>query len=147
MPRSGVDGLAVRFLATATRRAWLGQWPGPLCRPLTGWRQARWHRLVSRRRTAEAQHRRRSVRPRSKCGSTHWPHAPTGWPKLGTTEVWRLVSDFHHPIHLHLVHFQVLSRGPSGPGEYDVGWQDTIDLRPAEDAAIIARFDDYFETS
>jgi hypothetical protein len=49
-------GLAVQFLATATRRVWLGQWPGPLRRPLTGWRQTRWHRLVARRRTAEAEH-------------------------------------------------------------------------------------------
>lgn len=74
------------------------------------------------------------------------PFSPTDSsanPKLGTTEVWRLVSDFHHPVHLHLVHFQVLSRGLSGPGEYDGGWKDTIDLRPAEEAAIIARFDDY----
>jgi spore coat protein A len=57
--------------------------------------------------------------------------------------VWRLTSDFHHPIHLHLVHFQVLSRGSGGPGPYDHGWKDTIDLRPAEEAAIIARFDGY----
>jgi spore coat protein A len=64
-------------------------------------------------------------------------------PRLGTTEVWRLVSDFHHPIHLHLAHFQVLSRGINGPGPYDHGWKDTLDLRPAEEAAIIARFDGY----
>jgi spore coat protein A len=74
------------------------------------------------------------------------PFSPTyanANPRLGTTEVWRLISDFHHPIHLHLVHFQVLSRGLNGPGEYDAGRKDTIDLRPAEEAAIIARFDDY----
>jgi spore coat protein A len=64
-------------------------------------------------------------------------------PRLGTTEIWRLVSDFHHPIHLHLANFQVLSRGIAGPGPYDYGWKDTLDLRPAEEAAIIARFDGY----
>jgi spore coat protein A len=64
-------------------------------------------------------------------------------PRLGTTEIWRLVSDFHHPIHLHLANFQVLSRGIAGPGAYDHGWKDTIDLRPAEEASIIARFDGY----
>lgn len=37
----------------------------------------------------------------------------------------------------------MLSRGLSGPGEFDGGWKDTLDLRPAEEAAIIARFDDY----
>jgi spore coat protein A len=30
-----------------------------------------------------------------------------------------------------------------GPGEYDRGWKDVIDLRPAEEATIIARFDDH----
>lgn len=62
-------------------------------------------------------------------------------PRLGAVEVWRLISDFHHPIHLHLVHFQVLSRGLNGPGPYDHGWKDVLDLRPAEEAAIITRFD------
>lgn len=74
------------------------------------------------------------------------PYSPTtiaATPKLGSTEIWRLVTDFAHPIHLHLVHFQVLARGLNGPGEYDVGWKDVIDLRPAEEATIIARFADY----
>lgn len=70
----------------------------------------------------------------------HHAHAS---PRLGTVEIWRLVSDFHHPIHLHLVHFQVLSRGTGGPGRYDHGWKDTVDLRPAEEMAIITRFDGY----
>ena len=39
--------------------------------------------------------------------------------------------------------FQVLSRGLTGPGPYDHGWKDTVDLRPAEEATVIARFDDY----
>jgi spore coat protein A len=74
------------------------------------------------------------------------PFAPdliSAQPRLGTVEVWRLISDFHHPIHLHLALFQVLSRGTRGPGPYDHGWKDTLDLRPAEEAAIIARFDGY----
>jgi spore coat protein A len=64
-------------------------------------------------------------------------------PRRGTAEIWHLVSDFHHPIHLHLSHFQVLSRGTGEPGPYDHGWKDTMDLRPAEEAAIIVPFDDY----
>jgi spore coat protein A, manganese oxidase len=74
------------------------------------------------------------------------PFAPdriNAHPRLGTVEVWRLISDFHHPIHLHLAHFQVLSRGSGRPGPYDRGWKDTLDLRPAEEAAIIVRFDGY----
>jgi spore coat protein A len=61
-------------------------------------------------------------------------------PRLGEVEVWRLVSDFHHPFHVHLSPFQVLSRGASGPGPYDAGWKDTLDLRPAEQATVITRF-------
>jgi spore coat protein A len=62
---------------------------------------------------------------------------------LNSVEIWRLTSDFHHPIHLHLAPFQVLSRGNTGPGPYDLGWKDTLDLRPAEQATIIVRFDGY----
>jgi len=58
----------------------------------------------------------------------------------GTTEIWRLMGDFHHPIHIHLNPFQVLSRGLNGPGAFDRGWKDTIDLRPAEQAEIIIPF-------
>jgi spore coat protein A len=71
------------------------------------------------------------------------PDAVAATPALGTVEVWRLVTDFHHPVHLHLSPFQVLSRGLAGPGTFDAGWKDTIDLRPAEEAAIAVRFDGY----
>ncbi|WP_454856031.1 multicopper oxidase family protein [Promicromonospora soli] len=71
------------------------------------------------------------------------PDAVAATAKLGTIEVWRLVSDFHHPIHLHLNPFQVLSRGIGDPGPFDAGWKDTIDLRPAEQVAIAVRFDGY----
>lgn len=62
--------------------------------------------------------------------------------QLGSTENWRLVTDLHHPIHLHMAQFQVLDRGGNGdgPGPYDHGWKDTLDLRPAEEALIAARF-------
>lgn len=62
-------------------------------------------------------------------------------PMQGAVEIWNLYGDFHHPVHLHLVHFQVLQRGTKGPGRFDHGWKDTLDLRPAEQARIIARFD------
>ena len=60
-------------------------------------------------------------------------------PKLDTTEIWRLQTDFSHPLHLHLVHFQVLSHS-GRPGPYDAGWKDTIDLGPGQTANILARF-------
>ncbi len=40
------------------------------------------------------------------------------YPTLGRTEIWHFTSDLHHPVHLHLNHFQVLSRGIGGPGPY-----------------------------
>ena len=64
-------------------------------------------------------------------------------PRLGDVEVWRLVSDFHHPVHLHLVQFQVLSRNGGAPGPYDAGWKDTLDLRASEEATVITRFSGY----
>ena len=64
-------------------------------------------------------------------------------PALGSVEIWRFITDFHHPVHLHLAHFQVLERGTGLPGSYDSGWKDTLDLRPTEQASVIARFTDY----
>jgi FtsP/CotA-like multicopper oxidase with cupredoxin domain len=64
-------------------------------------------------------------------------------PRLGATEVWRFVTDFHHSVHIHLIQFQLISRDGQAPGPYDAGWKDTVDLRPAEEAAVIARFTGY----
>ncbi|MEV0051750.1 multicopper oxidase family protein [Saccharopolyspora shandongensis] len=64
-------------------------------------------------------------------------------PRLGDVEIWRFVTDLHHPIHLHLVNFQVLSRGGRAPGPLDGGWKDTVDLGPGEAVEVIARFDGY----
>ncbi|MFI6518088.1 multicopper oxidase family protein [Spirillospora sp. NPDC050679] len=63
--------------------------------------------------------------------------------RLGDVEVWRLVADVHHPVHLHLVGFRVLSRGGRAPAPHDAGLKDTVALRPGESAEIITRFDGY----
>jgi spore coat protein A len=60
-------------------------------------------------------------------------------PKLGSTEIWRLETDFSHPLHLHLVHFQVLSHS-GRPGPFDGGWKDTIDLGAGQVANILVPF-------
>jgi FtsP/CotA-like multicopper oxidase with cupredoxin domain len=63
-------------------------------------------------------------------------------PKLGSVEIWQMRADFSHPLHLHLVHFQVL--GHSGrPGPYDAGWKDTVNLGPGQVVNILARFSGY----
>lgn len=74
------------------------------------------------------------------------PFTPTSVaarPRLGDIEIWELFADFHHPVHLHLDPFQVVGRGISGPGQFDAGWKDTIDLSPGEQARIAVRFTDH----
>lgn len=63
--------------------------------------------------------------------------------RLGDVEIWRLVADVHHPVHLHLVGFRILSRGGRAPLPHDAGLKDTVSLRPGESAEIITRFDGY----
>jgi spore coat protein A len=63
-------------------------------------------------------------------------------PRLDSTEIWRLRSDFNHPLHLHLVHFQVLSHG-GPPGRWDAGWKDTVDMEPGQATSIAMRFSGY----
>ncbi|MFD4143375.1 multicopper oxidase family protein [Streptomyces sp. NPDC058572] len=61
-------------------------------------------------------------------------------PRLGTVERWRFSSDFHHPVHLHLAHFQVVARSGKAPLATDAGWKDTVDVRPFEVVDVLARF-------
>ncbi|TDV40991.1 multicopper oxidase family protein [Actinophytocola oryzae] len=62
---------------------------------------------------------------------------------LGEVEIWRLVTDVHHPVHIHLDQFQVLRRDGKESGPYDQGWKDTVDVRPAEVVDLAVRFTDY----
>ena len=65
-------------------------------------------------------------------------------PELGSTEVWHLkAAPAAHPIHLHLVHFKVLSRNGREPRPTDAGWKDTVDLTSGEEARVLVRFDGY----
>ncbi|MDF2704610.1 MAG: cotA pig [Nonomuraea muscovyensis] len=79
-------------------------------------------------------------------GRPYEPGQVLARPRLGTTEVWRLISDFHHPVHIHLDPFQVLSRDNRAPGRFDAGWKDTIDLHPSQAAEIAVRFTDHSGT-
>jgi len=92
--------------------------------------------------------------------------APTEKPKAGTTEVWQIanLTGDVHPIHLHLVNFQLLSRRPfdlgaylatpvgsaakpiyigtpRGPDPTELGWKETIKMNPGEITTIIMKFD------
>jgi spore coat protein A len=76
-------------------------------------------------------------------GRPYEPGRPAAVSRLGDLEIWRFVTDFHHPVHLHLNQFQVLSRNGGAPGPYDRGWKDTVDLRPAEAVEVAVRFTGY----
>ncbi|MGI8387282.1 multicopper oxidase family protein [Robertmurraya sp. P23] len=86
-----------------------------------------------------------------------WDQLPiTETPYNGTIEIWELYNTTPdtHPIHLHLVTFQILSRatfsgdpnnnpviGPPLPLDpSETGWKDTVRANPGEVSRIIARF-------
>jgi spore coat protein A len=71
------------------------------------------------------------------------PYDPAGSlaaPRLDTVELWRFTSDFHHPVHVHLGHFQVLSRRGRDPEPWESGWKDTVDVRPYETVEVLVKF-------
>jgi len=70
------------------------------------------------------------------------PTRPVATIQAGSTELWRIGTDVHHPVHIHLSPFQVASRNGQAPSASDAGWKDTIDLRPAEYADLLVRFPD-----
>jgi spore coat protein A len=84
-------------------------------------------------------------------------------PVLETTEIWELVNvtGDTHPIHLHLVRFQILDRRPYDrfaynldrtlrytgpavpPAANEAGWKDTVRTDPDTVTRIIVRFEGY----
>jgi spore coat protein A len=97
-------------------------------------------------------------RPRLLLNNMRWDDPLlTETPYNGTIEIWELFNTTNdtHPIHLHLVQFQILDRapftghphgtdlmvGPSHPpAPNEMGWKDTVRANPGEVTRIIARF-------
>ncbi|MFJ2095535.1 multicopper oxidase family protein [Streptomyces sp. NPDC087901] len=71
------------------------------------------------------------------------PATPLLRPQFGAVEEWRVLSVERHPVHLHGTQFQVLGRGRGGPGAYDGGWKDTVELAPGSEIRLAVRFDAY----
>ena len=76
----------------------------------------------------------------------HWEDPATEKPRVGATEVWQLQNRTGdtHPIHLHLVQFQVQS-GSSGWGGSSSdatanGWKDTIPVTGWNTVTVVARW-------
>ena len=65
--------------------------------------------------------------------------------ELGATEVWSVTNNmaFPHNFHLHDVQFQVDEVGDGAPPAEDLGWKDTVLLRPNTEYRLVVRFDDY----
>ena len=93
----------------------------------------------------------------------HWSMPVTEKPVLGSTEIWSFINltDDSHPIHLHLVRFQVLDRRPFDLATYqltgkviftgsaqtldanELGWKDTVRVDPLTVTRIIVKFDGF----
>ena len=91
---------------------------------------------------------------------TPWHMPVTENPKLDSVEIWSFINttDDSHPIHLHLVRFQILDRrrfepflyqtkgelrytGPiTPPAPEEAGWKDTVRADPRMVTRIIVRF-------
>ncbi|MFP8954590.1 multicopper oxidase family protein (plasmid) [Natrialbaceae archaeon A-arb3/5] len=74
--------------------------------------------------------------------------APVPQPELGTTEIWEFenTTSHAHPMHLHLVDFRVIGRGPDGeadPDPNELGGKDTVRVEPDETVRIAAEFGDF----
>jgi spore coat protein A len=94
---------------------------------------------------------------------TRWHEPVTERPQLDSVELWSLVNltEDTHPIHLHLVRFQIVDRQPFDADEYltsgtmllqgkpvppppnEAGWKDTVRADPGTVTRIIARFEGY----
>jgi spore coat protein A len=77
-----------------------------------------------------------------------WASPVTENPAVGSTEVWEMynLTVDAHPIHVHLVQFQVVNRQPFGgiarpPESWETGFKDTVIAYPGEITRIKAKFD------
>ncbi len=92
-----------------------------------------------------------------------WHDPVTEKPALDSVEIWELanLTEDTHPIHLHMVRFQILERQqfdadtynshgtmrftgvPVPPAPQDAGWKDTVRAETGLITRIIVRFDGY----
>jgi spore coat protein A, manganese oxidase len=95
--------------------------------------------------------------------ASHWNAPITEKPVLGSTEIWTLINPTNdtHPIHLHLVRFQILDRqtyepwlyqtkrqlhflgAPEPPEPNEAGWKDTVQAHSRMVTRIIVPFTGY----
>ena len=65
--------------------------------------------------------------------------------RLGDVEIWEVTNrgGQPHPLHVHLVQFQILDRKGNPPTSTELGWKDTVLVPPGDLVRIIMRFERY----
>jgi spore coat protein A len=75
------------------------------------------------------------------------PNTSLAQVEYGQVEIWHLKNrkfgslEKLHPVHLHLVNFQILERNGGPPKPWERGWKDTVSLDKGEEVKLIMRFD------
>lgn len=72
-------------------------------------------------------------------------NAPLATPMVDSIEQWNFVNPTNHPhpMHLHLVQFQVININGVPQEASDYGWKDTFVVPPASEVTIMAKFGKY----
>jgi spore coat protein A len=92
----------------------------------------------------------------------YWNQAVAEMPVIDTVEIWNLINGTGdaHPIHIHLIKFQIIDRRPFDqakleagrlvytgppvpPPPWEAGWKDTVRADPGFVNTIIAKFEGY----
>jgi len=93
----------------------------------------------------------------------HWHEPTTEKPKLNSTEIWEFVNltEDTHPMHMHLVRFQILDRrnfdttdylmnkrlrftaDAEHPAPNEMGWKDVVQCPPGTITRVIMKFEGY----
>jgi FtsP/CotA-like multicopper oxidase with cupredoxin domain len=64
-------------------------------------------------------------------------------PGLGDTEIWELENKsggWSHPVHIHLIDFQILDRNGKPPHPYERGPKDAVYIGEGEKVRVLMRF-------
>jgi FtsP/CotA-like multicopper oxidase with cupredoxin domain len=75
-------------------------------------------------------------------GKTWDHHRVDANPGQCDLEVWNLINTggWTHPVHIHLIDFQILDRNGQKPQPYEEGWKDVVLLQDFETVRVVARF-------
>jgi spore coat protein A, manganese oxidase len=123
---------------TSTRASQLGALP---VKQLTG-------TPVLTRRLAILDDRQGIIDASNNAISLEFEDPPTETPKAGSTEIWEFYGFDSHPMHLHAMKFQVLSRqafggSVKGPKAWERGLKDTVDIHENGITRVKVQFDNH----